>query len=257
MARYTKPQPKVYQADDVWAAACAAQRINGAYLKATTEDGKVANRTLVLDLLADTSKITDADREQGEDVRRYYKSLTFKLISGDHLSEFDNTALKIAQTDMIFSTYDIAVITSLPSCSERGRQRDAINNRIKFEGGGFIGTVGSKVTVDLEVLKCITEIKEIFLTAHCMLLASDHAGNYVVVAPESQTQYAIDTGVKAITKEMKKMAMNVSFTKTELLTDTQRAKNSDAQAKISMLAGMMNKEQKDLKRIAGVRNEID
>lgn len=154
MARYTKPQPKVYQADDVWAAACAAQRINGAYLKATTEDGKVANRTLVLDLLADTSKITDADREQGEDVRRYYKSLTFKLISGDHLSEFDNTALKIAQTDMIFSTYDIAVITSLPSCSERGRQRDAINNRIKFEGGGFIGTVGSKVTVDLEVLKC-------------------------------------------------------------------------------------------------------
>jgi hypothetical protein len=110
---------------------------------------------------------------------------------------------------------------------------------------------------DLEVLKCITEIKEIFLTAHCMLLASDHAGNYVVVAPESQTQYAIDTGVKAITKEMKKMAMNVSFTKTELLTDTQRAKNSDAQAKISMLAGMMNKEQKDLKRIAGVRNEID
>ena len=154
MARYTKPQPKVYQADDVWAAACAAQRINGAYLKATTEDGKVANRTLVLDLLADTSKITDADREQGEDVRRYYKSLTFKLISGDHLSEFDNTALKIAQTDMIFSNYDIAVITSLPSCSERGRQRDAINNRIKFEGGGFIGAVGSKVTVDLEVLKC-------------------------------------------------------------------------------------------------------
>jgi len=154
MARYSKPQPKVYQADDVWAAACAAQRINGAYLKSATEDGKVANRTLVLDFLADTTLLTDTDREQGEEVRRYYKSLTFKLISGDHLSEFDNTALKIAQTDVIFSNYDIAVITSLPSCSERGRQRDAINNRIKFEGGGFIGTVGSKVTVDIEVLKC-------------------------------------------------------------------------------------------------------
>ena len=84
-----------------------------------------------------------------------------------------------------------------------------------------------------------------------MLLVSDHAGNFIVVSSESQTQYAVETGVKAITKEMKRMAMGVSFTKTDLLTDTQRAKNSDAQAKISMLAGMMSKEQKELKRIAG------
>jgi hypothetical protein len=104
---------------------------------------------------------------------------------------------------------------------------------------------------DLEVLKCITEIKDTLLTAHCMLLVSDHAGNFMVIAPESQTQYAVEAGVKAITKEMKRMAMGVSFTKTDLLTDTQRAKNSDAQAKISMLAGMMSKEQKELKRIAG------
>jgi hypothetical protein len=102
---------------------------------------------------------------------------------------------------------------------------------------------------DLEVLKCITEIKDTMLTAHCMLLASDHAGNYIVISPKSQTQYAIDTGVKAITKEMKRMAMNVSFTRTELLTDTQRAKNADAQAKISMLAGMMSKEHRELRKI--------
>lgn len=110
---------------------------------------------------------------------------------------------------------------------------------------------------DLEVLKCITDIKDTLLTAHCMLLATDNAGSYVVIAPESQTQYAVDNGVKAITKEMKKMAMNVSFTKTALLSDPQRAKNADAQAKISMLAGMMGKENRELKRLAGTRNEAN
>ena len=84
-----------------------------------------------------------------------------------------------------------------------------------------------------------------------MLLVSDNKGAYVVIAPESQTKYAVDSGVKAIGREMKKMAMAVSFTKTELLTDEERRKNADAQAKISMLAGIMKTENKDLQRIAG------
>lgn len=103
---------------------------------------------------------------------------------------------------------------------------------------------------DLELLTCITEIKDTLLTAHCMLLVSDNKGAYVVISPESQTAYAVDTGVKAIGREMKRMAMAVSFTKTELLTDTERAKNADAQAKISMLAGMLKVQNKELAKIA-------
>jgi len=103
---------------------------------------------------------------------------------------------------------------------------------------------------DLELLQCITEIKDALLTAHCMLLVSDNKGGYVVIAPESQTQYAVETGVKAIGREMKKMAMAVSFTKTELLSATDRAKNADAQAKISMLAGMVKNQNNELRKIA-------
>lgn len=99
---------------------------------------------------------------------------------------------------------------------------------------------------DLELLQCITEIKDILLTAHCMLLAADHKGSFVVIAPESQTEYAVNTGIKAIGREMKKMAMGVSFTKTDLLSAPDRAKNADAQAKISMLAGMVKSQNKDL-----------
>lgn len=103
---------------------------------------------------------------------------------------------------------------------------------------------------DLELLTCITEIKDVLLTAHCMLLVTDNKGAYVVIAPESQTQYAVDNGIKAIGREMKKMSMAVSFTKTELLSDADRAKNADAQAKISMLAGMVKTKGADLLKLS-------
>jgi hypothetical protein len=103
---------------------------------------------------------------------------------------------------------------------------------------------------DLELLTAITEIKDTLLTAHCMLLVSDHKGSFIVIAPESQTSYAVNSGVKAIGKEMRKMAMAVSFTRTELLTNDERAKNADAQAKISMLSGMMHSQNKELQQIA-------
>lgn len=102
---------------------------------------------------------------------------------------------------------------------------------------------------DLELLQCITEIKDILLTAHCMLMVADHKGSFVIIAPESQTEYAVSTGIKAIGREMKKMAMGVSFTKTDLLSAPERAKNADAQAKISMLAGMVKSQNKELQRL--------
>jgi hypothetical protein len=46
---------------------------------------------------------------------------------------------------------------------------------------------------DLELLQCVTEIKDILLTAHCMLMVADHKGSFVIIAPESQTEYAVST----------------------------------------------------------------
>jgi hypothetical protein len=102
---------------------------------------------------------------------------------------------------------------------------------------------------DLELLQCVTEIKDILLTAHCMLMVADHKGSFIIIAPESQTEYAVSTGIKAISREMKKMAMGVSFTKTELLSAPERAKNADAQAKISMLAGMVKSQNMELQNL--------
>jgi hypothetical protein len=149
-----------YNADDVWSAACAAQRINGSYIKlsvvsesdpATT---KLSNRMIVEQLLADQSGITDEDREQGKKVRGLYQALTFKILQGKQLSDFDNNAMLIANREVITGNYDVAVIASLPSCYERGVERQTAEQRVNFATGGFIGKASDKVKLEIEVIKC-------------------------------------------------------------------------------------------------------
>ena len=156
MSRFQKPAPLNLNADDVWAAACMAQRLNQGYIK-VSEDAPAGqtNRNLVTQYLADTSKITDEDREQGKQVRKFYQAYTFKILKGIKLSDFDNTAMLLANRDTIDTGFDIAVITSLPSGYERGVKRQTVDQRIAFAKGGLIGTVGDKVSPSIEVLKSV------------------------------------------------------------------------------------------------------
>ena len=155
MARYVRPVINL-QANDVWSAACAAQRINGSYVKYVPdgEQGET-NRQIIDNFLNNTDLITEADREQGELVRKYYKGLTFKILQGKKLNDFDNTAMVIANRDVIESNYDVAVIASLPSCYERGVKRDTDNRRLEHASGGLIGRVGDKVKVNVDVVRSV------------------------------------------------------------------------------------------------------
>lgn len=160
MARYQKPVLN-FNADDVWASACQAQSINGSYVKLTmiSESDpsltKLSNRMITERLLTETFNITDEAREQGKKVRAFYQAFTFKILQGKRLNEFDNTAMLIANRDVITSTYDVAVICSLPSCYERGVVRQNVDQRISFARGGYIGAVGNKISTAIEVLRSI------------------------------------------------------------------------------------------------------
>jgi hypothetical protein len=163
MARYQRPVLN-YDASTVWAAACLAQRINGTYLKALELDdqtqkpknpGQKINRDLMKDALLNPTQITDEDRKAGEDTRTYYKGLTFKLLQGKTLSEFDNSAMMIANREVITNGFDIAVIAALPSCYLRASARDNMDRRINMANGGFLGRPGDKVEVDLEIVRAI------------------------------------------------------------------------------------------------------
>lgn len=160
MTKYQKPVIN-HNADDVWAAACNAQRINNVYIKfsqisdSDPSNTKLSNRMIAEKLLSEPFNITDEDRDQGKKVRAYYQALTFKILQGKRLNEFDNTAMLIANRDVITSTYDVAVICSLPSCYERGVVRQNIDQRINFARGGYVGTIGDKVLLNIEVLKSL------------------------------------------------------------------------------------------------------
>ena len=160
MAKYQKPVFN-FNADDVWAAACQAQSINGSYVKLSmiSESDpsltKLSNRMIAEKLLTETFNITDEAREQGKKVRAFYQAFTFKILQGKKLNEFDNTAMLIANRDVITSTYDVAVICSLPSCYERGVVRQSVDQRINFAKGGYISAVGNKVSTSVEVLKSV------------------------------------------------------------------------------------------------------
>jgi len=161
MARYQKPVVN-YNADDVWGAAVAAQRINGKYVKLSMISesdpaiNQQSNRQIVNSLLADPFTITDEDREQGKQVRTFFQAFTFKILQGKALNEFNNTAMLIANRDVITSDYDVAVITSLPSSYERGVKQQTVDQRINFARGGYVGTVGNKIQLaNVEVLKCV------------------------------------------------------------------------------------------------------
>jgi hypothetical protein len=154
MARYQKPAPLNIKAEDAWGAACQAQRLNQGYIK-VSEDAPAgeSNRSLVMQFIADPTKITPEDIEQGKQARKFFQAFTFKILKGIKLSEFDNTAMLIANRDTIDTNFDIAILTSLPSSYERGIKRQTVDQRISFAKGGLIGRVGDKMSPTVEVLK--------------------------------------------------------------------------------------------------------
>ena len=155
MARYTRPS---YKTTDVFAAAAAAHRINGGYLKySETNDeagtSKIANKILIRQFLDGNFDIREQDREVGENVMQHCRSLTFKLLTDKRLSDFEQNMLSIVEKETLDSNYDIAIVSSLPASYDRAQVRSTIEVRLR-EAEGLIGQVGGKVSVSAEVVKC-------------------------------------------------------------------------------------------------------
>lgn len=153
-----------YSASDVWAAACAAQRINDGYYK--TEQwmpnatppyiSKRRNRDLMMEFLASPTDLTTDDVEAGEQCRKYLEQdLVFRAVKGQ-LTDFDRSVQKVLAVKDRFYTvgnrYELAVVACLPNTMARSQARQATNERTQSARGGVFGTVGEKVTVNVEVL---------------------------------------------------------------------------------------------------------
>lgn len=154
-----KKVTRMWPTMDVVAAACAAQRVNGEYIKAHyqlgDENRRNTNRELVYSFLEDTTNITDIDRQQAQNIKTFYQGFTFKVLSGDYLSDFDRNTMKMLEEEFTPEGYNLAVLTSIPASYLKAIQRDAADRRARFAQGGLIGNVGDKVQMDVEVLKSV------------------------------------------------------------------------------------------------------
>ena len=163
--RPVQSQPsQQYPVDQVWAAAAAAQRVNGEYVKeeqwmhnATPPYiAKRRNRDIMMDFLRGVETLTDQDREAGEQCRAFLKSdLTFRALKG-RLTDFDQAVSKVLAVDQQFDIgthrYELAIVASLPASVKRNQIRANTEERVKFATGGFVGQPGDKVTANVEVL---------------------------------------------------------------------------------------------------------
>lgn len=165
--RKTKVEPQRYPAADVWAAAAAAHRINGEYLKEITytysPDGskviatREANKVLMRQLLSESPQlITPEDRTWGAEIQQYFLCKLMDVLGG-RAGDFIRNAVDLAGREEIASDDRLAMgtIACLPQSHARSRARDDITAR-KMEAqmvSQHFGTVDEKVQGQLTVLE--------------------------------------------------------------------------------------------------------
>lgn len=152
-----------FTADQVWACAAAAHRINGGYCKmdewmhnATPPYlAKKANKALVKEWLRtnDFVEVTEADYAAGRSARDHFKSYTLMALTGQ-LNDFQRQAMKIAAKDTFTGRdmFDFAVISCLPDVAQRDQQRTELKREI-YASEQLPGAIGDVIVGDITVMK--------------------------------------------------------------------------------------------------------
>lgn len=153
-----------FTADQVWACAAAAQRINGEYAKMDQWNYDVeppqlikqANKMMVKAWLRENNftQITEADYAAGRSARDHFKSYTLLALTGQ-MNEFQSTAMRIAAKDEFTSRdmYDFAVISCLPSVAERDIARNELKREV-YASEQLRGAIGETVSGEITVIQC-------------------------------------------------------------------------------------------------------
>lgn len=157
-----RPEPKTYTAGMIWAAAMAAHRINGGYVKDTEWDydqspaavKREANKLMVKRWAAagDFAAVTEADVEKGQEVRRHFNSYMLLALAGK-LNNFQQNAYKIAQMEQFSErqSLELAVCACLPATYERDIAKKEFMASLR-ESTQLTGEVGDKVEGEIVVL---------------------------------------------------------------------------------------------------------
>jgi hypothetical protein len=102
--------------------------------------------------------ITDADREAGEECLKFISNdMTFRALQ-NKLTDFDRSVMKItAVADRFFPQahkLELATVACLPNSHQRALKRIEEQDRIN-QTAGYIGAIGDKVTVTVDIVRCV------------------------------------------------------------------------------------------------------
>jgi hypothetical protein len=153
--------------------ACAAQRVNQAYIKeptpVTDKDGtfvytKSTNKTLMLLTLNATKwdgeqkdhpnllKITAADKELAAEIKKYFRKLIFAAVEGS--SEFLTQVNSILGSEKV-STSLFGFVACLPTVYKRDYAITAVKRKTAELVDGYLGAPGEiLLDLDCEILEC-------------------------------------------------------------------------------------------------------
>ena len=151
----------MFTADQVWACAAAAQRINDGYFKEPAFEPesntllRKANKTMVKDWLRENNflEVCEDDYAAGRQAREHFKSYMLLAMTGS-LNDFQQTAYKIATKEEFTGRdlFDFAVISCLPSVAQRDQQRTDIKREL-YSSEPLVGNEGDAIVGDITVLK--------------------------------------------------------------------------------------------------------
>lgn len=185
-----------YSANDVWAASAKAYLLNGkTYVKAHEGSDKVkSNRDIMLELLQNNLKGVDATTKNlGVQVRQHYKALTFKMLQGGWMSDFDKSAMALADKDMITNSSDFGMIASLPKAYDRAIVKKGQEDRIAEESktSTAIGKIKDRLELDITVLRTILSHRY-----NCYFITAKTSTGNVVFFASSTLHPAVDTELR-------------------------------------------------------------
>ncbi len=157
MPKQAKPTLN-YTADQVWAAASAAYRVNGGYFKQpqVTDQGAITrptNRELVRQYLAEPGVVTADDVEQGRKCRQdLLKQATMSALK-NRATEWTLLSAQMATLDTVTTDYQVSVITAMPKSHVQTLARESTDGRLAYCENDPVGTDNQIVTVTGEVVR--------------------------------------------------------------------------------------------------------
>lgn len=164
MAKRAKTEYPTIDAATVWAAACAAQRVNGTYNKVKVLFGdpenpqfRNPNKDVMREFFMNPTMLTDADYQQGEEVRTYWRNKLMDVLTGT-ANSFTSQAVELASKEE-FKANDwlaLATIAYLPFGYEKGKIRDE-QQIVKMEAvmvSEHFGEIKDKISGTATVVDC-------------------------------------------------------------------------------------------------------